>query len=154
MLWLHGISSHILSGWSEQHFSICEPVGSMVACQRKEGVVSICLCLCFPVMQDSLKDLKPAAFLALGRLLPSLSGICSYAALCTAGTISLWVSFLKNKLLSVHTPTPALWLTLELSYFSFSFGISFSRHVLIQTFEITASQETSVESTPSLYHLL
>lgn len=41
-----------------------------------------------------------------------------------------WVSSLKKKLLSVHTLTPALWLTLELSHFSFSFGILFSSHVL------------------------
>lgn len=109
-------------------------VGSKVACQRKEDVfVSTCLCLCFLgslvsellcalETQDSLKGLKPEAVLALGRLPLSLSEVCSYAALCTAGAISLWVSFL-NKLLSVHTLTPALWLTLELPYFSFSFGI-------------------------------
>lgn len=69
---------------------------------------------------------------------------------------SFWVSYLKKKkkLLLVHTLTPAQWLTLEHSYFSFSFGILFSRHVLIQTFGMTASQETVVASATFLCRLL
>lgn len=55
--------------------------------------------------------------------------------------------------ISPHTDT-AQCLTSELPYFSFSFGILFSRHVLIQTFGITASQETDVASDTFLGRLL
>lgn len=80
----------------------------------------------------------------------AFTGVCSFVH--GRRFFSFWVSSLKKKLLSVRIP--ALWLTWELSCLSFSFGILFSRRVLIQTFGIAESQETDVASSTFLSCLL
>lgn len=135
-----------------------------MACQWKEGV--LCLLVVSSLLSWVLMSLgccmlwecrvpcrllKPAADPAWVRH----TSLCLDwgLQLCTLGHRRHYF-FLKKKLLPVHTLTPAQGLTLELSDFSFPFGILFSRHVPIQTFGMTASQETDVASTSFRCHLL